>query len=296
MQYLRSVTDLDAPTIRRLIDRSRELDQRGVSRSLEGVVGLLFLSSSLRTRAGFAAAAARLGLACIDVSEPRSGTQMSASESVQDTLRTFSGMVDVVVVRSDWPVAELELERNCVAPFVNGGDGGPAPEHPTQALIDLRAIEDEAGPVEEQVIAISGDLTQRAARSLITAFGVVPPRRLVLMGAPERETHAVELPATLDMITECRDPDDVDDVDVLYLPGLPENSTNGALEVADRRRFAFSGARAGRLPSSAVVLSPLPVIDEVAEDCRNDPRVRLFGPSDRAVSVRAAVLEWVRQS
>lgn len=287
--HLVSVADLNAQEIRELLRRSRELDQRSDS-PRGGTIALLFLTSSLRTFVGFHAAGLRLGLHVVDINERRSGALMSAPESVTDTLRTVSGMVDAVVMRSDIAVADLDLARTCPVAFVNAGD---TTSHPTQALIDMRAVEDEAGPVSEQVVAISGDLNSRAARSFIDILGTFPPRKLVVMAAPGRRERMARLSQALAAVTEERDPADIDDVDVLYLPGLPERSTSGDLDEAERSRFAFTAARAEHMKPSAVVLSPMPVIDEVADDCRDDPRVRLFGPSDRSVSVRAAVLEWV---
>lgn len=55
------------------------------------------------TRVGLATAAARLGLPTVDVAEQRFEGGMSSPESFVDTLRTVSGFVDLLVVRS--PVA-----------------------------------------------------------------------------------------------------------------------------------------------------------------------------------------------
>ena len=107
-----------------ILDEARRLRQGAPpSARARPVIGLLFLSPSLRTRIGFAAAAARLGGIALDVSEARSTTQMSAPESFDDTLRTLSGMVDLVVVRTPF---DLDIGRALAvarAPLVNGGDG-----------------------------------------------------------------------------------------------------------------------------------------------------------------------------
>jgi aspartate carbamoyltransferase catalytic subunit len=46
-----------------------------------------------------------------------------------------------------------------------------------------------------------------------------------------------------------------------------------------------------RLPPGAIVLSPLPVIDEINQSARRDARLRMFWQSDQAVFVRMALLE-----
>ena len=258
------------------------------------VVGLLFLSSSLRTRIGFATAAARLGGTPLDVSEARSTAQMSAPESFDDTLRTLSGMVDLVVVRTPF---DLDIDRTMTvarAPVVNGGDGTCA--HPTQALIDLFAIEELVGPIGEQHVAISGDLTMRATRSLLRLLSRFPPRHLTLVAPPSRSTHDIRLGDELAARTSTGDRNDLAGADVLYLPGLPATSGDDHLRADARQQYAFDAKAAEVLPSHATVLSPLPVVDEVHVDVRSDPRVRMFEQSDLAVSVRASILAWLLAS
>ncbi|TFV66831.1 aspartate carbamoyltransferase, partial [Blastococcus sp. CT_GayMR20] len=128
----------------------------GIPRREPFVVGLLFLSSSLRTRTGFAVATARLGGTAVTVDDSRFSGGMSSAESLEDTLRTLAGMVDVVVVRPDRSLNRPLVRAACPAPVVNGGD--PGGEHPTQALIDVAAMQRFAGPLEGLHVGISGDL------------------------------------------------------------------------------------------------------------------------------------------
>jgi aspartate carbamoyltransferase catalytic subunit len=254
------------------------------------VIALLFLSPSLRTRIGFATAAARLGGTALDVSEARSTAQMSAPESFDDTLRTLSGMVDLVVVRTPF---DLDIDRTLAiarAPVVNGGDGQGG--HPTQALIDLFAIEELVGPIGEQHLVISGDLTMRATRSLLRLLSRFPPHRLTLLAPPSRSAHGVRFGAELAQRTSTGDRHDLAGADVLYLPGLPATSGDDHLDADARKRYAFDAEAAAILPGHATVLSPLPVVDEVHDDVRGDLRVRMFDQSDLAVPVRASILAW----
>lgn len=143
----------------------------------------------------------------------------------------------------------------------------------------------------EQRVAMCGDLTQRAPRSLLELFKRIPPAELVLIAPAGRERHGVELSEDLRRVTRSGSPGELDGVDVLYLPGLPAGDGSSALDPEVRERYAFNATSARSLPQSAVVISPMPVIDEVDQSYRNDPRVRLFGPSDRSVTVRMAVLD-----
>jgi aspartate carbamoyltransferase catalytic subunit len=82
-----------------------------------------------------------------------------------------------------------------------------------------------------------------------------------------------------------------DDLDVLHLPGLAEGVAGRHLDVATRRPFQLSAELLDRLPPQAIVLSPMPVIDEMDERARADGRVRMFDATDLSVAVRADLLQ-----
>jgi aspartate carbamoyltransferase catalytic subunit len=275
------VGDLGTEEIRHILSRAPGLRAGAASQlTRPPLVGLLFLEASLRTRVGFAAAAARLGGQSIDIAERR-GNAVAMPEGWADTLRVVSGNVDLVVARPGRPLDASQLCPLLVSSFLNGGDAGRSGEHPSQALIDLYAIEQARGPVSELTVAICGDLRMRAVRSLVRLFARFPPRRLVAISDPrladgDSDGHA-----------EHRAPWDVDDVDVLYVAGIP----HGALDEPGRARLRVDRQALAALPPDAVVLSPMPVIDEIAATARSDPRIRMFQQSDDALFVRMALIE-----
>ena len=252
-------------------------------------MGLLFLETSLRTRVGFAAAAARLGGQSIDIAERR-GNAVAMPEGWADTLRVVSGNVDLVVARPGRPLDASQLCPLLVSSFLNGGDAGRSGEHPSQALIDLYAIEQARGPVSDLTVAICGDLRMRAVRSLVRLFARFPPRRLVAISDPrlaDADGDGDRDSDNGDGTAEHRAPWDVDDVDVLYVAGIP----HGALDEPGRARLRVDRQALAALPPDAVVLSPMPVIDEIATTARSDPRIRMFQQSDDALFVRMALIE-----
>lgn len=97
------------------------------------------------------------------MSESRWSQGMSAAEPFGDTLRAVSGMVDTVVLRTSFRLDRPLVQRRAACPVTNGGDASG--EHPTQALIDLFAIEKLAGPITDLHVGISGNLTMRTCRS-----------------------------------------------------------------------------------------------------------------------------------
>ena len=278
------VDDLGTEEIRHILLRATGLRAGAASElARPPLVGLLFLETSLRTRVGFAAAAARLGGQPIDIAERR-GNAAAPPEGWADTLRVVSGNVDLIVARPGRPLNDAaHLGPLLVSSFLNGGDTGRRGEHPSQALIDLYAIERARGPVSELTVAICGDLRMRAVRSLLRLFARFPPRHLVAITDP----HLIDDGEPPAKDAEQRKPWDVDDVDVLYVAGLP----HGALDEPGRARLRVDRKALAALRPDAVVLSPMPVIDEIATTARSDPRVRMFQQSDDALFVRMALIE-----
>ena len=278
---LLSINDLTDDEITDILDRARYFAANpGAALSNAGpakLIGLVFLQTSLRTQTGFAAACARLGWQTVTVKELRSSA-VSAEESIEDTVRVISGITDLVVARLPRPIASVVA--GLPGPVINGGDAGPDAEHPTQALIDLLAIEEELGEIGKLHIAICGDLRLRASRSLLRLLSRRKPGKLSLISVPALAD---------DCLPElgCVTLNDLADVDVLYVAGIPhlaipENVRDG-LRVTEQ---VISS-----LPHSAIVLSPLPIIDEIDPAARSDSRVRMFRQSDRGVPVRMAVLQ-----
>lgn len=281
-----SVDDLSDDTIRSVLDRAATHAERPVQpvSTRHPIVGLIFLEASLRTRVGFAAAALRLGWHTIDVVERRS-SRTSKPESWQDTLRTVAGYADVLIARVGHPLARAELANWLTRPLLNGGDCGPTAEHPSQALIDLFAIE-RLGPVSGLKIAICGDLRMRTVRSLLRLLARTPPRGLVLITDSPLITDEAAI-RQLPSVAEYRSPWELADVDVLYVAGLPY----GALPQRGRNRLRVGHTALAALPRDSIVLCPLPVIDEIDPDVRDDKRIMMFEQSNRGLFVRMALLE-----
>lgn len=286
-KLLLSIGDLSTEEIRQILDRASALRSGAklpTSTNSRGILGLAFFDESLRTRVGFQAAAQRLGLASVEVREVR-GIGRSA-EGWRDTIRTLCGYSDIVVIRAQRPLVHAEINDLAIVPILNGGDTGPHAEHPSQALIDAFAIDTYAGSIEAQSVAIQGELGTRAARSLLLLFQRLRPSRVVLI-TTESLARSLDIPAGMEDLCERREPGDLKDVDVLYVAGIPGNHAT----TADRAALHVDAAMVSSLPSSSIILSPMPLVDELAESMRSDPRLRMFEQSDAGVFVRMAILE-----
>lgn len=292
MRHLVRDADLDVDGVRGILALAQGWNQGEPVAPINAVVGLLFLAPSTRTSLGFGAAAARLAAIPLTLADVRVTGPGLPPETLADTLRVLSGMSDVVVCRPPRGVSLDGHDAHLVSPLVNAGDDRA---HPTQALIDLFAVQSLAGPIDEIHLGISGDLRARTVRSMLHVLDLVPPRRLSLFAPPGREADLSGLSPQLRAVTHLHEEPDFAELDVLHLPGLAPERDLPLAEDA-HLRWGFSALSAPTLPGSAIVLSPGPVIDEVEVSYRADSRLRVFEQSDLGVAVRVGVLRWLLTS
>ncbi len=287
--HLLGVSDLDRSTVDHIMSVAEERgDER--RRREPFVAGLFFLTSSLRTHVGFAVAARRLGGDVADVTGLRFDEAMSDPESLEDSVRALATVCDVVVCRQSGHLVEVVEALPPGPPVINGGD---AVAHPTQALIDLWTIQRLAGGIDGRRIGLCGDLTMRAARSLISILGLFDPAEVVLIAPEERMIDDESVPKKLRGRTARRSATRFDALDVVYLPGLPPGVGETGLTPERRLDYALTPLTIGTLPGAAVVLSPLPIIDEIDPLVMGDPRVRPWATHEHSTPIRMAVLEHV---
>lgn len=281
------INDLSDDDIDNVLEHAHSYAEGARPRRSDALIGLTFFETSLRTRVGFTAAAHRIGAQVVEVDERRV-SEISMPESLTDTIRVMSGYVDALVVRSGRPSAELSESARADVGWLNAGDRGENAEHPSQALVDLFAIERLRGPIDRQRIALCGDLRSRAARSLLAALARRRPESVTLV-TDQSLLNGFVLPEPLAPITSSVDRDGLGAATVLYAVGIP----HGAAGEEVRARLRVDRRMLETMRPDANVLSPMPIIDEIASPARRDPRMRYFEQSDLALHVRSALLGLV---
>jgi len=138
----------------------------------------------------------------------------------------------------------------------------------------------------------------RSAHSLMKGLARFGSREIRLMGPESRvdPTVAAAWAAGLPggQVTVLQDLD-LRDLDIVYMAGLPEGKGADRLGGPARARFALTRERLLGLPETAIVLCPLPRVDEIATEADEDRRSRYFEASDGGLSIRMAVLEFMRK-
>jgi len=258
---------------------------------LNGAIGaLLFYEPSTRTRMSFESALLNMGGRVISMDNP-SNSSVVKGEVLADTIRIVNNYADIIVLRH---YAEGAAEfASCFTdkPVINAGDG--AHEHPTQTLLDLYTIYKERGTLENLKIAFCGDLRYgRTVHSLAEVAGRFGAEIICI--APE------ELQFPPDMLLNSNissvfynDLNDapLEDIDILYVTRVQrERFSDLSIFERVKNSYYITQDTLNRLKKDALVLHPLPRVDEMDYAIDKDSRSAYFRQAANGVPVRAALM------
>ncbi len=299
MQHLLSSQELTREQILHLLVRAEQflpvvLNRQRLNLAQGKILATLFYEASTRTRFSFEAAMLRLGGEVISNADMEATSSAKKGETLLDTGRMVSSYADIIAMRHPQKGSVLELAKGSSVPVVNAGDG--AGDHPTQGLLDLLTIRLEKGRLEHLTIGMIGDLKN----------GRVPHSQCVYLNHFPNLNFIFVAPQALQM------PQDM--VDSLKAKGHPVLQTED-LETAlpqmdvicqtriQQERFAseaeylkYKGVYVlnaewmKRAKEDAILLHPLPRVDEIALEVDQDPRAKYFLQPVYGVAMRMAIL------
>jgi aspartate carbamoyltransferase len=271
--------------------------KKGQSDILKGkVMATLFFEPSTRTRFSFETAMLRLGGRVISNADMVSTSSFTKFETLEDTGKVVSQMADVIVMRHPVAGSVSTLAKFSDVPVINAGDGSA--EHPTQALLDLYTIWKNFGRIDGLTIGMVGDLknsrVQHSQCEMLKHFKV----KFVLCSP-----KGLEMPKEIveDLCRKDLNAQVVNDlkkfvgmVDVLSVSRIQKERF-----VSEREYKKFAGtfvinAQLMKFAKkSAVVIHPLPRVDEISADVDGDPRTKYFEQVKNGVFVRMALLKKI---
>ena len=133
---------------------------------------LYFTQPSARTFLSFNNACHVLGIRTSEIRDASTSSELKG-ETVEDSIRTFSSYVDLIIMRTlgEGLAAQAAAAMDRIqrpVPIINAGSGRD--QHPTQALLDIYTLErsfEGRGGIDGKTIGLMGDLRRgRTARSL----------------------------------------------------------------------------------------------------------------------------------
>lgn len=300
-RHILRVDQFDRPTLEGVFMHARQMQrvaERGGDGRLSGkILATLFYEPSTRTRLSFESAMQRLGGQVISAEMASQTSSAFKGETIEDTVRIVESYSDAIVIRH--PLAGVPEAGAAVAsvPILNAGDG--ANEHPTQALLDLYSIGNEIGRIDDLTVVLAGDLRYgRAPRSLALLMTQTGGSRVILVSPPGIEMasdvltilseRGLRWEVAPDLLTAVRE------ADVVYMTRVQkERFPSDAAYQAARRGYGLTSEHLGAMRSDAILLHPLPRLDEIAPEVDADVRAAYFRQARYGLHVRMALLDML---
>jgi aspartate carbamoyltransferase catalytic subunit len=311
LRHVLSASQFDRPfldRIYRLTNKIRQFDK-----SKEGLLYLqsllphrramlYFTQPSTRTFLSFQSACHILGIKNSEIRDTATSSEMRG-ESIEDSLRTFSSYVDLIIMRSpvrglcDRVAALLDQSERPI-PIINAGSGPD--EHPTQALLDIYTLQrsfKDLGGIEEKSICMVGDLKRgRTVRSLSRLLTHYPGVRLVF-ASPDAFRIEEDLRLFLKSSNvEFLETDDFRDAiahsDAIYMTRIQdEYDTNvGESSKVDTSAFCLKASHLKDLKPTSVIMHPLPRRNELDPAIDHDPRAKYWRQERNGMWTRVALM------
>jgi aspartate carbamoyltransferase catalytic subunit len=296
--HLLTAKQLSRADIEAVLDRAAEFaaDPEGArERHAGALLGLCFFEPSTRTKMSFEAAAKRLGGDVVDMG-PVDSSSVKKGESLADTVRVVEGYADALVLRHPKQGAAKLASEHVDVPVVNAGDG--AGHHPSQTLLDLYTIREQAGGLDDLSIGIMGDLKYgRTVHSLAHALTTFDARQHFI--SPE----SLRLPRSVrydlhEAGAQVREHEDLESVlpnlDVLYVTRIQRERFPDEDEYeAVAGEYRITPETLAAASDDLSVLHPLPRVDEIAPEVDETEYATYFQQAHNGVPVRMALLDYL---
>ncbi|KAF7132119.1 hypothetical protein RHSIM_Rhsim09G0178000 [Rhododendron simsii] len=267
------------------------------SQILKGfLMATLFYEPSTRTRLSFESAMKRLGGEVLTTENAREFSSAAKGETLEDTIRTVEGYSDIIVMRHFESGAARRAAATASVPVINAGDG-PG-QHPTQALLDVYTIEREIGKLDGIKAGLVGDLANgRTVRSLAYLLSKYQDVKIYFV-SPEVVKMKDDIKDFLTLKgVKWEESGDLMEVaskcDVVYQTRIQRERFGERTDLYEeaRGKYIVDGAVLSVMQKHAVVMHPLPRLDEITVDVDADPRAAYFRQAKNGLYIRMALLK-----
>jgi aspartate carbamoyltransferase catalytic subunit len=239
----------------------------------------------------------RLGGSILSTENAREFSSAAKGESLEDSIRITSMYADVITLRHYEEDAAERAAKVATVPIINAGSGKG--QHPTQALLDLYTIKREHGHIDGLSIAFVGDLKHgRTVRSLAYLLGKFDSVRIHFISPSELRIGA-DIKEYLDRhgvaYTESDDLESaLGHIGVLYQTRIQKERFEDALQYELlKHAYRIDRETVSRMRPGAIVMHPLPRVDEIAVEVDQLPQAVYFKQAQYGLLVRMALLKML---
>lgn len=256
----------------------------------------IFYEPSTRTRLSFETAIQNLGGHVITTENAAEFSSNMKGESLEDTIKVINMFADGIILRHPEAGSAERAAKVSEAPLINGGDG--ASEHPTQALLDVYSIYRAKGKIDGLKIALVGDLLYgRTVHSVIPLLALYDVE-FYMIAPPD-----LQMPKEyLDQLDEHSVPytllenwhDVIGSVDIMYMTRIQKERFKSTAEYERLKgSFILTPSDVKQMKSDAIILHPLPRVNEIDPAVDADPRARYFEQVRNGLFMRMALLNYL---
>ena len=288
--------------IEKILARAEKMEkslQKGKVEKLlkDKIVACVFYEPSTRTRLSFETAALRLGAQVISAENAAENSSAFKGETIEDTTKILCSYADVVVIRHPKAGTLDAAAKVATVPLINAGDG--ANQHPTQGFLDLYTIKKEHGRLTNLNIGFGGDLlNSRTLRSLLpflrqysgNKFYFLTPSQLELPREfiQELKKNGVDFEESRSLEEK------LPELDVLYMTRVQKERFANAKDYEKvKDLFILKKEHLKKMKKDAIIMHPLPKINEIEVEVDADPRAAYFREAQNGLYIRMALLCYV---
>ena len=272
----------------KIIDMSQD-KRREIARGK--TLGYLFFEPSTRTRLSFESAIALLGGTSVGIADAASSS-IHKGETLGDTVKVISSYCDVLVLRHSLDGSSRFAAEISNKPVINAGSG--TEEHPTQTIQDLFTIKKEKKKIDGLKIGITGDLKYgRTVYSLLYGLRnydvdlhLISPESLRI-----RSDSTYDIKNELSYTESSNIDEYIEDLDVLYVTRIQKERFPDEEEYSKvKGSYVIGSDMVKKMKDDAIILHPLPRIDEISADVDNTKQAKYFEQAEYGKYTRAALL------
>lgn len=256
------------------------------------VLGMVFEKNSTRTRVSFDIAMRQLGGSSLILDS--SSSQLGRGESIADTARVLSRMVDVIMMRTDDHGKVEEMAHHAHVPVINGLTDR---SHPCQIVADLLTIIEHGKPLPGLELAWFGD-GNNVLHSVLEAAGLMKFNvRVATPAGYEPESEFIDLAkAGGSKVTLTQDAalaaHGADIVVTDTWVSMGQDHTHNKL--AAMAPYQVNGALMAKAKSDARFLHCLPahVDEEVSRTVFESDQSVVFDEAENRIHAQKSILRW----
>lgn len=256
------------------------------------IMATIFYEPSTRTRLSFESAMLRLGGTVISTENAAAFSSAAKGETLEDTIRIINFFSDVIVLRHFNAGASEIASKYSKVPVINAGDGNG--EHPTQALYDLYTIFSKFKK-PDITVAMVGDLANgRTIHSLSYLLSLFPKVKQIFVSPA-----ALQIPENLRAhlkenkidFGEMENFKEVESADVVYQTRIQKERFKNMTDYNKYfGKYVIDKDSLPLIKQDALIMHPLPRINEIAQEVDSDPRAFYFQQAQNGLYVRMALL------